>query len=108
MSSMSTRMSSAEPSRSGSTTSACAGHGRPAGAGSADSIESVAEQMEGALAALWHDEIEDDGFNALVLDAHLSWRQVVVLRAYAKYLRQIGITFSQDYIERVLAFNVPV
>jgi glutamate dehydrogenase len=32
----------------------------------------------------------------------------VVLRAYAKYLRQAGITFSQRYIERVLAFNVPV
>ncbi len=84
--------------------------GRPAAdtgsADSADSIESVAEQMEGALAALWHGEIEDDGFNALVLDAHLSWRQVVVLRAYAKYLRQIGITFSQDYIERVLRSNI--
>ena len=74
--------------------------------GSADSIESVKEQVEGALAALWHGEIEDDGFNALVLDAHLSWRQVVMLRAYAKYLRQAGITFSQDYIERVLRSNI--
>ena len=34
--------------------------------------------------------------------AHLTWRQVVVLRAYAKYLRQAGSTFSQNYIERVL------
>src|SRR5260370_527774 len=44
----------------------------------------------------------------LVLDAQLTWRQIVVLRAYAKYLRQAGITFSQRYIERVLAVNVPV
>ena len=64
--------------------------------------------FEDALTALWQGRIEDDGFNALVLDAHLTWRQVVVLRAYAKYLRQAGITFSQRYIERVLAFNVPV
>ena len=64
--------------------------------------------FEDALSALWQGRIEDDGFNALVLDAHLTWRQVVVLRAYAKYLRQAGITFSQRYIERVLAFNVPV
>jgi glutamate dehydrogenase len=71
-------------------------------------LESVKEQLEGALAALWRGEIEDDGFNALVLDAHLSWRQVVVLRAYAKYLRQVGTTFSQDYIERVLRSNTMV
>jgi glutamate dehydrogenase len=64
--------------------------------------------FEDALNALWRGRIEDDGFNALVLDAHLSWRQVVVLRAYAKYLRQAGSAFSQRYIERVLAFNVPV
>jgi len=64
--------------------------------------------VEDALTALWQGKIEDDGFNALVLDAHLTWRQIVVLRAYAKYLRQAGTAFSQRYIERVLAFNVPV
>jgi glutamate dehydrogenase len=64
--------------------------------------------FEDALSALWRGEIEDDGFNALVLDAQLTWRQIVILRAYAKYLRQAGITFSQRYIERVMAFNVPV
>ena len=64
--------------------------------------------FEDALMALWQGKIEDDGFNALVLDAHLTWQQVVVLRAYAKYLRQAGIAFSQRYIERVLALNVPI
>jgi glutamate dehydrogenase len=69
------------------------------------SVERVREQVEGALAALWDGRIEDDGFNALVLDGQLAWRQVVMLRAYAKYLRQANITFSQDYIERVLSSN---
>ena len=64
--------------------------------------------FEAALTALWRGRIEDDGFNSLVLDAHLTWRQVVVLRAYAKYLRQVRITFSQRYIEGVLASNVAV
>jgi glutamate dehydrogenase len=64
--------------------------------------------FEEALTALWAATIEDDGFNALVLAAHLTWQQVVVLRAYAKYLRQAGTAFSQRYIERVLAANVGV
>ncbi|HEX9034937.1 MAG TPA: NAD-glutamate dehydrogenase, partial [Streptosporangiaceae bacterium] len=69
------------------------------------SLASVAGQLEGALAALWNGEIEDDSFNTLVLDAGLTWRQVVVLRAYAKYLRQAGTTFSAGYIARVLRSN---
>src|SRR5260370_4866659 len=77
-------------------------------AGSAVSIAGVREQVEGALAALWDGRIEDDGFNALVLDARMSWREVVGLRAYAKYLRQANITFSQQYIEAVLLLNAPV
>ena len=64
--------------------------------------------VEDTLDALWRGQIEDDGFNALVLDAHLSWRQVMVLRAYAKYLRQAGTRFSHAYIERVLRSNTTV
>jgi len=71
-------------------------------------IEEFRDQVEGALTALWHGVVEDDGFNALVLDAHLRWPQVAVLRAYAKYLRQAGTAFSQDYIEHVLRANPTV
>jgi len=66
------------------------------------------ERFEQALCALWRNEIEDDGFNALVLDAGLTWREVVVLRAYARYLRQAGNRFSQGYIQRVLRSNTTV
>ncbi len=61
--------------------------------------------FEAALTALWHGQTEDDEFNGLVLDAELTWRQVVVLRAYARYLRQAGIQFSQNYLQRVLRAN---
>jgi glutamate dehydrogenase len=64
--------------------------------------------FENALTALWRGVIEDDGFNALVLEGQLTWRQVVVVRAYAKYMRQAGTRFSQDYIERVLRSNTTV
>jgi glutamate dehydrogenase len=54
---------------------------------------------------VWNREIENDGFNALVLQAGLDWRQVSMLRAYAKYLRQAAIPFSQQYMEETLSAN---
>ena len=51
---------------------------------------------------MWAGTLENDGLNRLVLGAGLAWREVAVLRAYAKYLRQAGIPFSQDYMERAL------
>ncbi|MER5212883.1 NAD-glutamate dehydrogenase [Streptomyces sp. NPDC002838] len=64
------------------------------------------ERFQDAFAATWNGQAENDGFNALVLRAGLSWRQAMVLRAYAKYLRQAGSTFSQDYMEDTLRNNV--
>jgi len=55
-----------------------------------------------ALGRVWAGAMESDGFNRLVLRAGLTWRQVTVVRAYAKFLRQAGIAFSQDYMERTL------
>ncbi|MGH9021718.1 MAG: NAD-glutamate dehydrogenase domain-containing protein, partial [Acidimicrobiia bacterium] len=65
----------------------------------------VKEVFTEALAAVWRGDAENDGFNRLVLGAGLTWREVAVLRAYGKYLRQIGSTFSQAYMESVLAAN---
>ncbi|WP_327189537.1 NAD-glutamate dehydrogenase [Streptomyces xinghaiensis] len=64
------------------------------------------DRFQEAFAAVWKDEAENDGFNALVLSAGLTWRQAMVLRAYAKYLRQAGSTFSQEYMEDTLRHNV--
>ncbi|GAA4990529.1 NAD-glutamate dehydrogenase [Yinghuangia aomiensis] len=66
------------------------------------------ELFQDAFAAVWTGRAESDGFNALVLRAGLNWRQAMVLRAYAKYLRQAGTTFSQDYIEDALVGNVHI
>ncbi|MFK4071095.1 NAD-glutamate dehydrogenase [Streptomyces sp. NPDC029674] len=64
------------------------------------------ERFQEAFAAAWTGAAEVDGFNSLVLRAGLNWRQAMVLRAYAKYLRQAGSTFSQDYMEDTLRNNV--
>ena len=61
------------------------------------------ELFQDALHAVWDGYNEIDGFNALVLGAGLTWRQATVLRAYAKYMRQGGTPFAQDYIEGALA-----
>ncbi len=62
-------------------------------------LAEVRAHVENAFAAAWRSEAEVDGFNELVLRAGLTWRQAVVLRAYAKYLRQAGTVFSQESME---------
>ncbi len=63
----------------------------------------VAELFQKALARVWRGEMEDDGFNRLVLRGRIPWNDVAVLRAYAKYLRQTAVTFSQEYMETTLS-----
>ena len=70
--------------------------------GSAVDLDKAAPLLSATAEWLWAGAIENDGFNRLVLRAELEWRQVALLRAYAKFLRQAGIPFSQDYMERAL------
>jgi glutamate dehydrogenase len=63
----------------------------------------VRETFQDTFARTWRGDAEDDGFNRLVLSAQLTAREITVLRAIAKYLRQAGTTFSQDYMEDTLA-----
>ena len=66
-------------------------------------IDRLDENFEDAFARIWRGETENDGFNRLVLAAGLSWRQVSMLRGYTKYLLQVGVAFSQAYVEATLA-----
>ena len=60
------------------------------------------EQFEEALTLVWHGRMENDGFNALVIKAGLEWRDVMLLRAYSKYLKQTGLSYGQDFIINAL------
>ena len=65
----------------------------------------MAQRFADAVTAIWHGRMEIDRFNELVLRAGLTWHQVVVLRTYAKYLRQAGFPYSQSHIETVVNDN---
>ena len=62
-------------------------------------LSEIRAKVENAFSAAWRGESEVDRFNELVLRAGLTWRQVVILRAYAKYLRQAGTPYSEDYMQ---------
>ncbi|HVV67653.1 MAG TPA: NAD-glutamate dehydrogenase [Gammaproteobacteria bacterium] len=71
-------------------------------------IDENRENFQEAFKKIWNYEAEHDGFNSLVLLSHLNWRETALLRAFAKYLKQIGFTFSQEYMEATLARNPEV
>jgi glutamate dehydrogenase len=61
--------------------------------------EALARLFEDTFARVFRGEVENDDFNRLVLRAGLAAEEIVVLRAYAKYLKQIGFALSQSAIE---------
>ncbi len=67
------------------------------------SHKAIKPLFEAAFSAIWTEKIENDRFNQLILSAGLPWREIVILRAYTKYMHQIGAPFSQAYIESVMA-----
>ncbi|MGF7176429.1 NAD-glutamate dehydrogenase [Azospirillum doebereinerae] len=68
----------------------------------ADCVQ-VKELFQQAFSAVWDGRMEDDGFNRLILRAGLSGREVTVLRAYAKFLKQARFAYAQDTVEATLA-----
>jgi glutamate dehydrogenase len=65
-------------------------------------IDAVAALFEDAFGRVFAGEIESDDFNRLVLAAQLAADEIVVLRAYAKYLGQIGFPLSRAFLEQTL------
>ncbi|HEY3020409.1 MAG TPA: NAD-glutamate dehydrogenase, partial [Solirubrobacteraceae bacterium] len=65
-------------------------------------IDAVRERFADAFTRVWHGSSDDDGMNALVLRTALSWREITVLRAIARYLRQARTAFSNAYMEQAL------
>jgi len=72
--------------------------------GSAQGTE-IKHLLEAAFHAVIAGEAESDGLNRLVIGAGIGWRDVTILRAAAKFLRQAQVPFSQDYMEQALSRN---
>ncbi|PCI33130.1 MAG: NAD-glutamate dehydrogenase [Alphaproteobacteria bacterium] len=59
-------------------------------------------RLEDTLREVWVENIDNDGFNKLVLRAGLNYRQVLILRIYSKYLRQLDLSYSEIYMQDTL------
>ncbi|MDP2000751.1 MAG: NAD-glutamate dehydrogenase [Rhodoferax sp.] len=64
--------------------------------------DTLAHLFEDAFGKVFRGEVESDSFNRLVLLGGLACDEIVVLRAYAKYLKQIGFAQSQATIALTL------
>lgn len=65
-------------------------------------IASVSGPFVDVFGAVWRGAMVDDGLNKLVVHAQLQGRDVKLLRAYSRYLRQIRAPFSLHYMEATL------
>ena len=71
-------------------------------------VSAVQGSFKDALRVVWQGEAENDSFNRLVIGARLDWRSVAMLRLYARYLKQLGIAYSQEFIADTLAGHLDI
>ncbi|HCN45845.1 MAG TPA: NAD-glutamate dehydrogenase, partial [Pseudomonas sp.] len=65
-------------------------------------IQQLNDTLQDAFVHIVNGDAENDAFNRLVLTAGLPWRDVALLRAYARYLKQIRLGFDLGYIASTL------
>lgn len=61
-----------------------------------------------AFAAIWSGQAENDSFNRLILQAGIHWREVALLRAFGRYIKQIRMGFELPYIAATLANHAAI
>ena len=68
-------------------------------------LDRLRERFESAFLAIWHGRCEADALNGLAVRTSLSWEQIVILRAYVRYLQQTGASLGQEFVEAALLGN---
>jgi len=71
-------------------------------------VPSAKRVFQEAFQAIWLQQAENDAFNRLILGARLSWREVAILRSYARYMKQTVFNFGLSYIANTLATHVDI
>ena len=71
-------------------------------------MDEVKDEFEDAFARIWFGEAESDSFNRLLIGTRLSWREIALLRAYARYLRQVNFPYSVNYIAETMANHLDI
>ncbi|MDX6225338.1 MAG: glutamate dehydrogenase, partial [Frankiales bacterium] len=70
--------------------------------------EDLTRRFADAFTSIWRGRAGTDGFNTLVLSAGMTWRQAALLRALARYQRQLGSPYGQSYITDVVGAHTEV
>lgn len=76
--------------------------------GSPFALERLKPIVEELFIRVWAGTVENDGFNEMVLTAAMDWREIQLLRAYGKYLRQLGMGYTPDYIADSVVANTQI
>jgi glutamate dehydrogenase len=66
--------------------------------GAAVDLHGAKPRLDACFAAVMRGEAENDGYNALVLAAGFDWHQVALMQTISRYLRQLRVPYSQDYM----------
>jgi glutamate dehydrogenase len=70
-----------------------------------EGLERAGDAFAEVFLAAWCGELEDDRLNGLVMAAGLTGREIGVIRAILRYLRQAPVAFSETYMTRTLLAN---
>jgi glutamate dehydrogenase len=68
----------------------------------------IKQVFEDAVVAVWRGKTENDGFNRLVLELAMPWRDAALVRALGRFRQQSGLDPSQRVQEEALAANPEV
>ncbi|MFV1872305.1 MAG: NAD-glutamate dehydrogenase [Oleiphilus sp.] len=71
-------------------------------------INKIRHNFESLFLKVWEGNAENDSFNRLVISAYLNWRQIAMLRSYARYMRQIRVSNSQRFIANTVVANTHI
>ena len=71
-------------------------------------LEEVKDEFEDAFSRIWFGRAESDSFNRLLIGTRLNWREIALLRAYARYLRQVLFPYSVEYIAETMANHLNI
>ncbi len=65
-------------------------------------------RLEAAFLMVMRGAAENDGYNALTLAGSLGWRDVALIRTLSRFLRQIRVPYSQDYMWATLTKHAAI
>jgi glutamate dehydrogenase len=65
-------------------------------------VKHVEEVFKEAFYKVWLGVAGNDAFNKLVVASDLTWREVVILRAYTRYNSQTYFSYSEQFIQKIL------